>query len=163
MQIELGKVGVLPIFFEHYEVLVPKAVYREAAVRGMAEHRADASQLDQLLRMHPGVIRAVRVNPQAQAIVEARSRLGAGEVAALHLYFEERSDAVVSDDRVFLRLLAENQIPSLTSLNVITTLAQRGHMSTETALAALDEIRQYVRADEFTQARSELSEKQGGS
>lgn len=156
--IKLGKSKVLETLIESHEVLVPEAVYREAVVQGKKELYEDAFELERVLKERRASIIGVESNPRAERLLEGVTSLGAGEKNALYLYFAEGADAVVSDDRVFLRFLGTHSIPLLTPANVIVGLVGAGEVGFEEGLEALERLGGYVRAEAYERAKKELED-----
>ena len=156
--IKLGKSGALDALVGSHELLVPEAVYEEAVVRGKQELYEDAFELEKLLE--DGGIPVIRssLEPQANRLLEGVTSLGAGERAALRLYFAEGADAILSDDRVFLTFLVRHSVPSVTPVNVVVALTRSGRVSFGEGSKALEKLSGYVRADVHEKARIELED-----
>jgi hypothetical protein len=156
--IKLGKSGALLPLIEGHEVLVPEDVFVEAVVRGKRELHEDAFELERVLG-EKGISAAPdKSAPEADRLLEGVDSLGAGERGALRLYFAEGADAVVSDDRVFLRFLTRHSVPFLTPTNVLVGLTRAGRMSLHEGSEALKKLSGYVRADVYEGARAELED-----
>jgi hypothetical protein len=158
--IKLGKSGVLEALVEGHEILVPAAVYEEAVRRGKQELYEDALELERILEDREVPAVSARSEPRADRLLEGVTSLGAGERGALHLYFAEVANAVVSNDRVFLNFLGRHSIPSLTLANAVVGLARSGWISPGEGLQALEKLSGYVRAEVYERAGAELEDLQ---
>lgn len=156
--IKMGKSGLLGTLVGSHEVLVSETVYEEAVVRGKRELYEDAFELEKLLEDEAVPIVRSDPEPQADRLLEGVTSLGAGERSALRLYFAERSDAVLSDDRVFLNFLSRHSVPFLTTVSVAVGLAKSGRASRKEGLEALEKMSGFVRADVYERAKAELEE-----
>jgi len=139
--IKLGKSGALPALLSAARVLVPRAVWEEAVEEGKRGMHEDAQVLEGLLLAEPGGAEVV-------------------EVAALAAFRRYGADAVLTDDRAFLGLLAGSDppVPALVPTAAIVALTEGGHLNIGEAKEALDKIEPSVRKDAFGAARGELEE-----
>lgn len=156
--IKLGKARILRALVGSNEVLVPEAVYEEAVVRGKRELYEDAFELERLLGDEEVPIIRSSLEPQADRLLEGVTSLGAGEKNTLHLYFAEKADAVLSDDRVFLNFLGRNSVPFVAPVNAVVALTGSGRLSFEEGSKALERLSVYVRAEVLERARVELED-----
>lgn len=156
--IKLGKTGVLDLLLGDHEVLVPGAVYEEAVIKGKTELYEDAFVLETVLE--EGEARVLRrvVEPAG----EKGLFLGPGERDALRAYHEEGADAILSDDRVFLRFLGESSVPYLTPVGVVLGLVGSGKLSPDGSLAALGRLREHIRDSAYREAVEYIKGRKGG-
>ncbi len=146
---------------EGHEVLVPGAVYEEAVTRGKRELYEDAFELEAALS--GGRARILEEERDAGCVrMGGGPSLGPGELDALRLYHEEGADAVLSDDRVFLRFLDEGSIPYLTPAGVVVGLVGSGRLDPDEGLAALGRLREHVREEVYRRGREEIEGLKGG-
>lgn len=154
--IKLGKAGVLALLLEEREVFVPGAVYEEAVTRGKRELYEDAFELEAALGGKAGIFERKDVSGE-----EGAPPLGPGELDTLRLYREEAADAVLSDDRVFLRYLDGASVPYLTQAGVVVGLVESGRFDAGEGLAALDRLGPHIRDAVHRQARGEIEGAKG--
>jgi predicted nucleic acid-binding protein len=159
--IKLGKAKVLALLVEEYQVLIPGAVYEEAVTKGKQELYEDAFELEATLGGSRVRIFEAEHEREPGSAMEETPLLGPGERAALRLYREEEADAVLSDDRVFLRFLDENSVPYLTPAGVVVGLVESGRLDPREGLAALERLREHVRDSVYREARRELERRKG--
>ncbi len=155
--IKLGKAGVLATLAEDHEVLIPGAVYEEAVVKGKMELYEDAFTLETVLREEGARILATNVERAG----ETESFLGPGERDALRVYREIGADAILSDDRVFLRFLGESSVPYATPAGMILGFVESGRLSPDAGLAALEKLRKHVRESVYRWAKEEIERRKG--
>lgn len=155
--IKLGKSGALAALLSVAEVLVPEAVYEEAVVVGKKALYEDAFELERMLRAGGARIFSELEDERATETLEGVTSLGAGERAALHAAFVAGADAVLTDDRAFLGVLARAGIVALVPAAAIVSLAEAGAMSLEEAAAALGRIEDSVRREVYEAAMEELA------
>jgi hypothetical protein len=141
---------------------LPEAASEEAVVTGKLELYDDAFELETVLERGPSRRLAAGLDPRAGRMLEGVTALGKGERESLHLYHGEQADAVLSDDRVFLRLLEENAVPYLTPAGLVVRLFEIGHLGRGEALDALDKLERHIRGSVYERAKREL-EKEGGA
>lgn len=99
--------------------------------------------------------------PASEELLErSGAYFGAGERAALAVFFARGADAILTDDGAFLRLLADAKpsIPALVPTAAIVGLAEAGRLSAGAAREAMEKIGPYVRAGAYEAAMNELNE-----
>ena len=153
--IKLQKAGLLALLVHHAEVLIGPEVFREAVTEGIARGYPDAVELAQVLHAHR-IPPAPPRHPHAVQIVQG-TRLGPGETETLHLYFQARGDAIVSDDRAFVALLLTHQIPVLTPAAVVVALCEWGLVTIAPARQALERLRPLIRAEQYHAVQADLA------
>lgn len=159
--IKLGKAKLLALFLESFEVLVPEAVYEEAVTIGKLELYEDAFDLEEILKQGRVRILEVRLDPRVSELLTGVTALGRGERAALQLYHAENADAILSDDRVFLRFLNDNHVPYLTPAGVIARLVEIGHLAPEDGINGLERLKGSIRESVYRKVREELETRRG--
>lgn len=157
--IKLGKSGCVPALLAAQELLVPSRVWAEAVETGKRMMYEDAFELERALKEGDAEVVEARPNLRAEELVEGSSAyLGAGERAALSLFFERRADAILTDDRAFLGLLSSAGVPALVPTAAVSALAASGAISPARAKEALGRIRGLVRTGAYEAAMEELRE-----
>lgn len=148
--IKLGKSGVLPALLSAARVLAPRAVWEEAVEEGKRGMYEDAFILERLLRKGGARVVGHEVGEEAEKLSRGLGEsFGAGERAALAVFYAEGADAILTDDRVFLGLLAgaDPPVSALVPTAAISALAEGGYITIEEAIEALGELEYSVRAD----------------
>ena len=142
--------------------MVPEAVYEEAVTKGKQELYEDAFELEATLGGGEARIFEAELEREPGLALEEASSLGSGERAALRLYREQGADAVLSDDRVFLRFLDGSSVPYLTPAGAVVGLVGSGRLDPVEGLAALERLREHIRDVVYREARKELERQRGG-
>ena len=144
--IKLQKAGVLGILAESHECLVPRKVYGESVEGGKTELYEDAFELEETIKED---MRVVEVEDPKSEKTPVRENLGSGELSAYGIHLQEDSDAVISDDRAFLKYLESREMPFITPANVIVEMKNQEQISREKAIEALDRIKKFIRDDVY--------------
>jgi len=154
--IKLGKAGALAALLSVAELLFPEAVYAEAVISGKREMYEDAFELERVLREGGERIVGAEKNERAERVLEDAPALGPGERAALRVALAREADAVLTDDRAFLGVLAGAGVRALVPSAAIVLLAGREVVSVEEAVEALESIEGSVRREVYEAAMEEL-------
>jgi predicted nucleic acid-binding protein len=94
---------------------------------------------------------------RAERVLEDAPALGPGERAALRVAYESEADAILTDDRAFLGVLAGAGMRALVPAAVIVLLAERGAVSVGEAEQALGRIEGSIRREVYETAVEELA------
>ncbi len=140
-------------------VLVPRAVWVEAVEEGKRGIYEDAHVLERVLEEGGAEVVGHEAREEAEELFRASSAsFGAGERAALAVFFAHGADAILTDDRAFVALLAgvSPAVPALVPTAAIVALAEGGRMSVAEAKVALGKIEHSVRAEAYGAAMREL-------
>jgi uncharacterized protein len=116
----IGRIDLLPILYER--LLIPAAVYAEViqSGRGLTGSRE--------LEGAPWV-EIVEEVPDPEMLARLRSRIDAGEAAAICVAHDRRADLILSDDREARALALENGFRVQGTLGILLEAKQRGHVS----------------------------------
>lgn len=157
--IKLGKSGALSALLSAAKVLVPQAVWNEAIEEGKRRMYEDAYILERKLEAGGAEVVAHEPSEEAEALLAgSAAALGAGESAALRVFFARGADAILTDDRAFLGLLASSAppVPALVPAAAIVSLAEADRLSLEGAKEALSKLEGSVRKSVLAAALEEL-------
>jgi predicted nucleic acid-binding protein len=102
-------------------------------------------------------IQKVRNNKKAQSILE-NCNLGKGETSTLYLFFNVEAKTIISEDRVFLNLLLQNNIPFITPTDLIVRLYELKIINKKDALSALSKIKPYVNKNSYNNAKTNMED-----
>lgn len=161
--IKLGKSGALPALLSATRILVPRAVWDEAVEEGKRRMYEDAYGLERVLKKGGAQILEREESEEAEGLLRgSAASFGAGEREALAAFYARGADAVLTDDRAFLGLLAgaEPPVPTLVPTVAVVALAEGGVLSVGQATEALTKLEPSVRADAYTAAMEEIEEMQ---
>jgi len=99
---------------------------------------------------------------KAKKILKGVKSLGAGEKEALHLFFEEKADAIVSDDARFLPLLERVGVPYLPPALVLVQLVRQREINKGVALAHLERMEPLIKPGVYRRAKEDLEKEERG-
>lgn len=155
--IKLIKAGCLQRLLEHFSCSITREVYEETALKGMERLYEDAFQIEELVKNGRLNVEKVKNNKQAQQILKY-SGVGKGEASSLHHFFNTNARAIISDDRAFLNLLEQNNIPFITPADLIIRLYELKLISKDEAMDALNRIKPYVSKNSYNNAKVNLED-----
>jgi hypothetical protein len=150
--IKLNRAGVLSSVIEAFTCIVPSTVYHEVVTTGKARLHKDAEIIEEIIG------NKVSIEPSRGGDA-AGMGLGQGELAILNLLPEMPDAIVVSDDRRFLSVLADQAIRFLTPADVLVVLVHQGALTREAAEDALERLRPVIRTQAYWDARQDLAAK----
>ena len=117
----------------------------------------DAFQIEELVKKGMLNVERTKNNKQAQQILKS-SGVGKGEASSLHLYFNTNARAIISDDRIFLNLLEQNNIPFIIPADLIIRLVELKLISKDEAMDALNKLKPYVSQKNYNNAKENLED-----
>jgi len=115
----------------------------------------DAFQIEHLVKKKMLKVENVKNDNKAQIILE-NSKVGKVETSTLHLFFNTNAKAIISDDRMFLKILHQNNIPFIIPVDLIIRLYELKIISKEEAIEGLIEIKPYVKKNCYNEAKANL-------
>lgn len=148
--IKIAKSGLHREVLQVVEASITEEVERETVVEGKRNMYEDAYRLEELIEDGTLSVRAVERSANGEDILRDRRSLGEGERSALHLYFETSADAIVSDDRAFLSVLEENDVPFIRPVDLLVKLSK--DIGEKESLKGLKRMGDYVREKELRDA-----------
>ena len=157
--IKLGKSGALPALLGAARLLVPRMVWEESVEEGKRRMYEDAHELEAALSEGGAEVVSYEVGEEAEQLLEgSAASFGAGEREALAAFYVVGADAVLTDDRAFLGLLAgaDPPVPALVPAAAIVALAEGGWMTVEEAREALGKLKPSIRGDVHAAAMEDL-------
>lgn len=157
---KLGKSGALPLLLGAARLLVPKAVWEESVEEGKRRMYEDAHELEAALVDGGAEVVSYEAGEEVEGLLGGGSAasFGAGERAALAVFYAVGADAVLTDDRAFLRLLADADppVPALVPAAAIVALAEGDWMTVDEARDALDKLKPSIWGDVHAAAVEDL-------
>lgn len=150
--IKLQKAGVLKTLASRYECIIPEAVYKESVEEGKKGLYEDAFLIEDVVE--EGIKKIEISDRPSDKIVKIDEddleSLGYGEKEVFQLYFQEGADAVISDDRAFLKTLDRyDKVEYFTPCNAVYILYKKGIVTKEESLKGLDQIKDLVRKEVY--------------
>ncbi len=155
--IKLIKAGCLQKLLEYFTCSITKEVYEETALKGMERLYDDAFQIEELVKNGRLNVEKAKNNKRAQQILKY-SGVGKGEASSLHLFFNTDARAIISDDRTFLNLLQQNNIPFVTPTDMIVRLYELKIISNDEAMKSLIKIKPYVNKSSYNNAKANMED-----
>lgn len=155
--IKLVKAGCIQRLLEQFTCSITREVYEETALKGMERLYDDAFQIEELVKNGMLNVEKAKNDKQAQQILKY-SGVGKGEASSLHLFFNTNARAIISDDRTFLNLLEQNNIPFITPADLIIRLYELKLISKKEAMDALNKIKPYVSKNNYNSAKANLED-----
>jgi len=116
----IGQVDLLPALYER--LLIPPSVYEEVVQAG----RGHAGSVE--LEDAPWA-EVVEHIPDAEVFASLRSRVDAGEAAAICLACDRQADLILSDDREARALARESGLQVQGTLGILLEAKRRGYVS----------------------------------
>jgi hypothetical protein len=157
--IKLGKSGALRTLLGAARVLVPEAVWEESVEEGKRRIYEDAHELEAALAEGGAEVVSYEIGDEAEQLLGgSAASFGAGERAALAVFYAVGADAVLTDDHAFLGLLASTAppLPALVPAAAIVALAEGGWMTVEEARESLGKLETSIRRDAYAAAMEDL-------
>ncbi|MBI5392440.1 hypothetical protein HZA96_01100 [Candidatus Woesearchaeota archaeon] len=147
--IKLTRSGIIELFCSYYSCIITKQVYDEVVSEGKKRHYENASIIEDLV---------IRKNITTIAVTQIKQDLplGLGELSSLQLYRKITADAIISDDRKFIILLENEEIPFLFPVDVILLLRFENIMTKEESLGVLEIMKRFVRLEQYARAKEML-------
>ncbi len=149
--IKLQKAGVLKLLASRCDCIIPEAVYKESIVEGKKGLYEDAFLIEEIVNEEIDRIEVDDHTDELDKTDRAELQpLGKGEREVFQLYFQEKADAVVSDDRAFLNFLdRSSDVEYFTSCNTIYIMYKKEIMTKRESLSSMDKIKELVRDEVY--------------
>jgi len=147
--IKLTKSGVIEVVLDRFECFISEDVQRESVTSGIERLYEDAFQIESFIHRKLLTVSEFKEDENAKSILKDVEGLGIGEVSTLHLFFNLSASAIISDDYAFLKLLRRNEIPFIIPTDLVARMAELNILTKESALTALENIKTYVKKDNY--------------
>jgi hypothetical protein len=140
----------------NFECFISDRVYEEAVIWGKDRLYEDAFRIEDLvLKDRLKVVRAM-ASPKAKRMLIGHGSLGEGEISTLHLFFDTKAKAIVSDDQAFLNMLYRNNVPFIIPSDLIARLSGLDILDRKKCLSALKRIRPYIGESNYLRAKNRI-------
>jgi rRNA-processing protein FCF1 len=136
--IKFTKAGLKDLVVNKDTIFIPKIVQKEVVDSGKDKGLPDALVVEK------------NINAKKITIVKASSHYSKGDYALIHLFKQEKYDAVATDDAKLIRMLKMNNIPFIVPALIIYKLLQRKIINNEFAFLSLKKLAEYISEDEYS-------------
>lgn len=153
--IKLTKADCLEKILIAINCFISGEVYEETVISGMRRFYEDAFRIDGWVRGGRLTVEETVNNKIAQDILKG-SKLGKGENSTLHLFFNKNASSIISDDRAFLNILHQNNVPFIIPTDLMVRLYELKIITIEEFKEALEMIKPYVSKHSYDKAKNTL-------
>jgi len=154
--IKLAKSGVLRRLLERFRCFISDVVYEEVVVRGKSRLYEDAFLVDEFVA--EGLLKVRSVKRDERVLGMLVRSIGKGEASTLMLFFNLGADAILTDDKAFIRILTRHRIPFITSSRVIVRLVKLGVIGRDEGIEALNKLKPYITREDHLAAVRAIKE-----
>ncbi|MBS3128438.1 hypothetical protein J4410_04800 [Candidatus Woesearchaeota archaeon] len=135
----LAKVGILEIFTEKNEIIVPEKVYEEIR-KGKEKGRADAFVIERLVAEKK--IKVKKTKESTKKYIEKLFNIKKGELEVIALAFKTKN-SILTDDMKCIRAAKSLDLEFMNSLGVIVSLQHKGRINKSKALEAINKLEEF--------------------
>lgn len=128
----LQKSGLLDVLSKKTRLTIPGQVYKEVVEEGLKRSFVDAVNIEKLIKKKLIAVKDVRKNKDFPIA------LGKGEKEALELYYQEKADKIIVDDRKALNLCSTLKIPYITCHIILADLLRQKIIDKNKAVKSLE-------------------------
>ena len=153
--VKLTKAGAKEAVAEEHELLLSPEVVREAIEQGKIGGHADAVLIEENVRIGQVSPKSGRNLARGEAIIRALG-LSGGEAGAFRLYITAGADAIVTDDRKFVRAMRSVHVPTVLPGGVLLDLVERKRLRRAEGLRLLEALRPMISPESYFGARSAM-------
>lgn len=146
--IKLTKASVIEVLAEYRKCVITQEVFNEAVKAGKERFYEDAYIIEDLINRRLLTIKKVKFTELPE--------LGKGEASSLEILKKGKYNAIITDDRKFLKMLEGQNIPFVMPSDVIIALLKRHKITTKKASEALEKIRPFIRKEIYERAKKEV-------
>jgi len=158
--IKLVKSSIVEHLLRRFLCFISSEVYEEVVTKGKVRLYEDAFTVEALVNRSVLKVTKAEESERAKAVLTGKEELGSGEKTTLHLFFSLKADAIVSDDKAFLEVLEENDVPFIIPSEVIARFVEIKAISREGGLRSLNMLKPYIKEENYLAAKRVI---EGGS
>lgn len=156
--IKMAKSGALDIALECFDSFVSQEVFDEAVTEGKKLQFEDADTIEEMIKNGQLKIKKYSIDKNFEDKLKNKTRLGPGEISAVHLFNSLKADAIITDDQKFIRFLESEQLPIIVPASLIHKICQLKKISKWQALSSLQKIRKLIKDDTFEKIERKIKE-----
>lgn len=154
--IKLTKSRIIKKVLGNFDCYVSEEVNGECVIEGKDRLYEDAFQIDSFIRENKLKVMKVKTDPMVKKMLRDEKYLGNGEKSTLHLFFNIKGKAIITDDQAFLNLLHRNNIPFIIPTDLISRLVELRILEKRDAISALEKIRPLVKESNYLIAKKKV-------
>ena len=139
-----------------FSCFISGEVYEEVVTKGKERLYEDAFIVEEFCEKNVLKVRKAEENERAEAILGGKRELGLGEKTTLHLFFTLNADAIISDDRAFLDVLKDNNVPFIVPSEVIARFVETKVISKEDGRKNLNMLKPYISRESYLEAKRRI-------
>lgn len=156
--IKLVKAGLPKNAFNFLKAYISDDVYREAVLEGKKGLYKEAFEIESLITENKIIKKKIKVDKNAVEMLE-NFNFGKGEDSSLHLFFNIKSEAIVSDGKKFLNFLFDNKIPFILPVDLVANLQEKNVINKTDALSVLEGLKPFIKINRYLEAKKKLEDK----
>lgn len=153
--IKLISAGLPREVFNYFKAYISEEVYSESVIDGKKGLYDEAYEIESLVRDNKIFKKKTKPNSRAIKLLK-EFNFGRGEESSIHLFFNIKADAIVSDDKQFLNFLFNNNVPFMMPVDIIVNLHKKSVMDKSIALKVLERLRPFIREKYYTEAKKQI-------
>lgn len=146
--IKLAKASVIEELTKYRKCVITQEVFDEAVKKGKEGFYEDAYVIEDLIKRKLLTVKGTETAGIAD--------LGKGEESSLKIYKKGKYAAIITDDRKFLKVLEEQNVPFIMPSDVIVTLSKRRKINARKASEALEKLKPLIRKEVYEKAKGEI-------
>lgn len=147
--IKLTKSSMIEELVKYRKCIITQEVFEEAVKKGKERFYEDAYVIEDLIARKLLAVQKIKTTELVN--------LGKGETSSLELYKKKKYNAIITDDRKFLKVLEEQNIPFIMPSDVIINLLKRRKITKKKAFSALEKIKPFIRKEVYEKSRGEIT------
>ena len=156
--IKLVKANLPKEVFDSFKACISEEVYIECVIDGKKGLYYESFEIESLITDKKIIKKKSKTNSQAIKILKDEN-FGKWEESILHLFFNIKADAIISDDKKFLNFLFNNELAFMTPTDLVISLYGGSILDRDSASKVLEGLRPFVKDKYYFQAKNKLEVK----
>ena len=128
----LAKSELLDVLAAKTKLIISQEVHKEVVEDGLKQGFSDALTINNLIEKKKINVKKVKKHKEFPVT------LGSGEKESIELYFQEKANKIIIDDKKALQLCKLLQIPYLTTHIVLFDILRKKHIDKSKAMRSLE-------------------------